>query len=321
MATAVKKKIVVCGGNGFLGSRICKAATARGWDVTSVRYDTPSAKPPAPSQTARSLRTLQLTPSRTRSRSGEPTWSSVTSSATAPPWSTSVHWARADMLKPASYTSLLHGADAVVHSMGILLEADYKGVLTGKESPLRGLQRAFSASKGGSQNPLERQAGEELRPQERDGQLTYELMNRDSAITLAQEAAAAGARDFVYISAAAGAPVLPKRYITTKREAEATIAREMPGMRSVFIRPGFLYDASRSFTMPLAALTAMGAVFNSLTGGYLSGLMGAGGTKPLKADLVGEAVVEAIADERVKGPVETGEIEELANRAWRRGML
>jgi hypothetical protein len=31
------KKIVVCGGNGFLGSRICKSAVARGWDVTSVR--------------------------------------------------------------------------------------------------------------------------------------------------------------------------------------------------------------------------------------------------------------------------------------------
>ena len=35
MATA--KKIVVCGGNGFLGSRICKSAVARGWDVTSIR--------------------------------------------------------------------------------------------------------------------------------------------------------------------------------------------------------------------------------------------------------------------------------------------
>jgi nucleoside-diphosphate-sugar epimerase len=35
MATA--KKIVVCGGNGFLGSRICKSAIARGWDVTSIR--------------------------------------------------------------------------------------------------------------------------------------------------------------------------------------------------------------------------------------------------------------------------------------------
>jgi nucleoside-diphosphate-sugar epimerase len=36
---AAVKKIVVCGGNGFLGSRICKSAVERGWDVTSIRYD------------------------------------------------------------------------------------------------------------------------------------------------------------------------------------------------------------------------------------------------------------------------------------------
>ena len=64
--------------------------------------------------------------------------------------------------------------------MGILLEADYKGVLTGKESVVGGLKRAFSPQKGGSQNPLERGDGEGLKSQERDGQLTYELMNRDS---------------------------------------------------------------------------------------------------------------------------------------------
>ena len=64
--------------------------------------------------------------------------------------------------------------------MGILLEADYKGVISGKESIRSGLARAFSATKAGSQNPLERKEGEELRPQEKDGQLTYELMNRDS---------------------------------------------------------------------------------------------------------------------------------------------
>jgi len=34
---AAVKKIVVCGGSGFLGSRICKSAVARGWDVTSIR--------------------------------------------------------------------------------------------------------------------------------------------------------------------------------------------------------------------------------------------------------------------------------------------
>lgn len=38
MAQAAKRKIVVAGGNGFLGSRICKSAAARGWDVVSIRY-------------------------------------------------------------------------------------------------------------------------------------------------------------------------------------------------------------------------------------------------------------------------------------------
>lgn len=67
--------------------------------------------------------------------------------------------------------------------MGILLEADYKGVLTGKESPIAGLKRAFSATKQGSNvNPLNRGEGEGIEPGEKDGQLTYELMNRDSTL-------------------------------------------------------------------------------------------------------------------------------------------
>jgi hypothetical protein len=41
----------------------------------------------------------------------------------------------------------------------------------------------------------------------------------------------------------------------------------------------------------------------------------------MKADAVAEAVVEAIEDESVRGPVEVAQIEELANRAWRKGML
>jgi len=91
-----------------------------------------------------------------------------------------VNWAKADILHPDTYTDLIKGADAVVHSMGILLEADYKGVLQGKEPLFKGLQRAFSSTKQGTQNPLERKEGEPLKPQEQDGQLTYEVMNRDS---------------------------------------------------------------------------------------------------------------------------------------------
>ncbi|MCJ1374161.1 hypothetical protein MMC20_005393 [Loxospora ochrophaea] len=286
-----KKTIVVCGGNGFLGSRICKSAVSRGWNVTSI------------------------------SRSGEPVWSSVTSSSEPPPWSTSVSWQKADILKPKTYKSYLKNADAVVHSMGILLEADYKGVLSGKESIYSGLSRAFSSTKGGSQNPLEREDGEDLEPQEKDGQLTYELMNRDSAITLAQEASSEGVSSFVFISAAAGAPMLPRRYITTKRDAESTIASSFPKLRNVFLRPGFLYDSSRAFTMPIAFFGSAGNFVNSMIGGRLSWLAGAAVEKPLKADTVAESVVEAIGDDGVKGVVNTEHIETLANKAWRRSML
>jgi hypothetical protein len=43
--------------------------------------------------------------------------------------------------------------------------------------------------------------------------------------------------------------------------------------------------------------------------------------KQLKADLVAEAVVEALSDEKTKGPVEIKQIEELAEKGWRKGML
>ena len=206
--------------------------------------------------------------------------------------------------------------------MGILLEADYQGVLTGRESPIAGLRRAFSATKkGGNANPLERQTGEKVEPGEQDGQVTYELMNRDSALVLAREADAAGVKSFAYISAAGGAPVLPGRYIKTKREAEDGIATTFPRMRALFYRPGFLYDGSRGFTVPLAAMTYAGFLVNTLTAGILAGPMGAAGSKPLKADLVAEAVVEGLSDAAVKGPIEISEIEALAGRAWRKGML
>lgn len=96
------------------------------------------------------------------------------------------------MLSPSTYRSFLENSDAVIHTTGILLEADYKGVISGRESPISGLRRAFSKSKVGAKrgNPLDRQPEGEgegkteedgrLESGEQDGQLTYELMNRDS---------------------------------------------------------------------------------------------------------------------------------------------
>jgi hypothetical protein len=246
----------------------------------------------------------------------------VTSSASSPPWATSIKWEKGDILKPSTYISYLKSADAVVHSMGILLEADYKGVLTGKESIFSGLPRAFrSTNAGSSGNPLRREPGGEVGKGEKNGQLTYELMNRDSAIALAQESQREGVSTFVFISTAAGAPILPGRYITTKREAENTIANELVKLRSIFIRPGFLYDGSRKFTLPIAASGMIGSTFNELVGGRLTSIFGAAVEKPLKADLVADAVVEAIAEESTKGVVGTKEIEALAAKAWRKAMI
>ncbi|KAL2797765.1 hypothetical protein BJX66DRAFT_82178 [Aspergillus keveii] len=304
------KKLVVAGGNGFLGSRICKSAVARGWTVTSLRYLLPAIDLSID---------VNLIYSR-NSRSGEPRWDVVTSSSQRPGWAKSVEWAKADILKPETYKPLLKDATAVVHSMGILLEADYKGVVQGREPIVSGLQRAFSSSKLGSQNILERKEGEALKAQERDGQFTYELMNRDSAIALAQESSSEHVATFVYISASSGAPVLPSRYITTKREAETTIASQLPDLRSVFVRPPFMYDASRKFTLPIALGGFMGSQFNDLIGGRLN-FLGAMVDKPFKVDTVGEAVVEALDDPSISGPVGPRKIEALATKAWRKGML
>lgn len=141
------------------------------------------------------------------------------------------------------------------------------------------------------------------------------------AVALAQESSFEHVPTFVYISAAAGAPILPSRYISTKREAESIISSSLPDLRSIFIRPGFLYDSSRKFTLPIALGGMIGSEINSLFGGRLKSYTGSMAEKPLKADVVAQAVVEAIDDGATRGVVGTNKIESLANKAWRKGML
>ncbi|CAK7241797.1 MAG: hypothetical protein STHCBS139747_003268 [Sporothrix thermara] len=290
MASAAKK-LVVCGGNGFLGSRICKFGVQRGWEVTSI------------------------------SRSGEPRWEAVSESRTAPTWARRVAWERADIFEPETYAPLLRGANYAVHSLGILLEADYKGILSGQDSPLAGLRKILGAGATAPSTPAS----------PKNKHLTYEAMNRDSAILAAKAAAEGGVDAFAYISASSGAPGLPARYLSTKRDAEeqlaaAAAAKPAAGVpplgRPIFVRAPFMYDAgARPLTLPLAAIAGAGTVANRFTGGALSGLLGTMGTKPLKVDEVAEAVVEALSDQSVSGAIEVSQIIELANRAWRKGML
>lgn len=114
--------------------------------------------------------------------------------------------------------------------------------------------------------------------------------------------------------------MLPSRYITTKRDAETTISSKFPNLRSIFMRPAFMYDASRKLTLPIALGGFIGSEVNTLLGNKL-GFLGAMVGKPLQVDTVGEAVVEAIEDEKTSGAIEVKQIEALATKAWRKGML
>ncbi|KAM5467565.1 hypothetical protein MauCBS54593_005536 [Microsporum audouinii] len=141
-----------------------------------------------------------------------------------------------------------------------------------------------------------------------------------SAISLAKKTSEENIPTFVYISASSGAPIIPQGYIASKREAESSILSMFPDLRSIFVRPTFMYDSSRGLSLPIALGGIIASEINLLMGGKLSAL-GSMAEKPLKVSVVGEAVVESIDDGDVKGVVSPKKIEDLATKGWRKTML
>jgi hypothetical protein len=149
----------------------------------------------------------------------------------------------------------------VVHTLGTLLEdGRYKKSI--RDGDLAGLVGSFFQ---GGANPLEK-----------GGPGSYEVINRDAALRVCEtfidapqaEDAEISPRPFVYISAEdVFRPLIPARYIETKREAEREIERMMldkPGYRGVYIRPSLVYHAHhRPLTSPAAALIDLSATLHS----------------------------------------------------------
>ncbi|KAI6005631.1 hypothetical protein EDD15DRAFT_2384340 [Pisolithus albus] len=99
----IVQKILVVGGNGFIGSAVCRTALARGMQVTSI------------------------------SSSGRPY---RTPKGHTPAWVSKVEWKKADALNPETYADLLPNVDGVVHTIGILLEdGSYKAALAHGDIP------------------------------------------------------------------------------------------------------------------------------------------------------------------------------------------
>ena len=198
--------------------------------------------------------------------------------AAGEPWADDVTWLRGDVFDPEASGVLEHvdAETAVCFSLGILLEGNYKRLLGGHDYDFK------------------------------DDRMTYEYINRDSALRLGSAVAAIPAESFTYVSANAAPPVIDRRYISSKREAEDGLLA-MDGMRTVIMRPGFVYDKSRPSSLALAPLTRIGAsIFSRVLGP-------AWDTRPTHLGSLADAIVTAAADKTKQGVFDIDGIQALAN--------
>lgn len=147
----------------------------------------------------------------------------------------------------------------------------------------------------------------------------FEKLNKESAVLLAQEfARAKAARDeertkdhaLVYISAEDYNRFAPEEYIESKRAAESLIS-EVPGIRGVFLRPGFMTDHASSGGTLRDALGNAFMLRNNLA--KVFGVEECVGASPvLSAQTVAKAVVEALDDATLSGPISLGALHKYA---------
>ncbi|KAG1803793.1 mitochondrial protein [Suillus plorans] len=201
--SAIAHKILVVGGNGFVGSAVCKIALARGMEVTSI------------------------------SSSGKPY---KTPQGHAPAWVERVEWRKADAMNPESYADILPSVDAVVHTVGTLLDnTQYKQKM--QDGDLLGFIK-YLVGMGGPAAEGQRSA--------------YDILNYESAVRVCETFVASKpvsgltrVRPFVYVSAEDfNRPLVSARYFETKREAEQRIEEivtDHPQYKGVYVRPSIIY--------------------------------------------------------------------------------
>ncbi|QHS75003.1 ubiquinone biosynthesis protein COQ11 SPAR_L03110 [Saccharomyces paradoxus] len=210
-------KLIVFGGNGFLGKRICQEAVTAGYQVVSV------------------------------SRSGKAPQSNELNDKQ---WMREVQWAAADIFKPDSYHELLKDASNVVHSLGILLENEnYKQTLS--KTPTND-SKSYLLSFGAGPNPLKKSSPyftyEMMNKQ--SAIILADTFKQEILKKSKKEQTKANERSFTYISADKGFPMIPSGYINSKREAEIELEKMQKYFRPVIMRPGFMFDERRNAIGP-----------------------------------------------------------------------
>ncbi|KAI9021166.1 hypothetical protein DFJ74DRAFT_768803 [Hyaloraphidium curvatum] len=310
------KSLLVVGGTGFLGSRICREAALRGLRVASL-----SRRAPSPALLSHA-------------------------------WARSVDWRTGDVLRgDADSAAAFDGRDAAVHCVGQLLsDAAYKdalqagdpaalaraaagavgGSLAGAAKSVAGLAMAVAgglaeAAKGrpafaaggygaGSGTGFGSGFGGVFSSSASSASSSASIYtaNRDSALAAASAAATAKVPQFVFVSAADPLPFRTD-YADAKRQAERLLLDPAAfTFETVVLRPGLMYSDSRPPTLPIAAALS---VLSSLSTPLRALIPRAADfplpAKPLHVDVVARAVVELVVQGGGSGIRNADEIEEL----------
>lgn len=208
------------------------------------------------------------------------------------PWATKVKWIAGDALDPASFEEHLTSNTSIVHSVGILLEnSNYKKFVSGSTST------------------------------QDNSNATYESVNRDSAITVAATGAKKGISSMIYISSAGAPPGVDKRYISTKREAEAVISA-YTAFRPIIFRPGFVFSEESPKTLALA-LPMLGVDLASALLPPLQNLVGSFlkskdlvVSEPVALHVLAMAAIQAVRSPHCVGTFDVEAIKRLAEESF-----
>lgn len=144
---------------------------------------------------------------------------------------------------------------------------------------------------------------------ERD--VTFERVNAESALLAAEEAEAADADAFVFLSAHDKPPFVSGRFIAAKRRVEHEVPERHPSLRFVSLRPNLVFGPDRVGTGTMAA------ILEHLPSQQSRGYATREG-RPLPVALVAAAAVQAATTATLEG---TLSIEQIADVGRTSGLI